>query len=223
MLCKTWVWWVLCKAFVFKSPFSTEQSQHDEFSLTCFASKLEESVLRFLWLICANLFSYIHETFACFWDGGYTLVDGWHPSRLTTTHQNYELSSLVAKTQPTSRSCGSQLSLKLTWPYMALFCMVEYAMTPPHSKENARIAAHACSTKWCMECVLSTILCIHTHTHTYIYIYTVNIYIYMYIQYMYMKPPHVPMYPHFCGVNIINSEVKTCFHVSVSNVQGSTI
>ena len=30
-----------------------------------------------------------------------------------------------------------------------------------------------------------------------------------------------PMYPHFCGVNIVNLEVKTCFHVLASNVQES--
>ena len=28
------------------------------------------------------------------------------------------------------------------------------------------------------------------------------------------------MYPHFCGILIINLEVKTCFHVLVSDVQG---
>ena len=33
-----------------------------------------------------------------------------------------------------------------------------------------------------------------------------------------MVPP--PMYPHFCGILIINFEVKTCFHVLVSDVQG---
>ena len=36
--------------------------------------------------------------------------------------------------------------------------------------------------------------------------------------YIYIYGTLPPMYPHFCGILIINLEVKTCFHVLVSDV-----